>query len=252
MDESRLPRLSPNDPVSLLSDAARRRIDNAFSDGDLILAAAAASVEIQYLKESDRTLSLDDYRENGRGAGELAQANYEAVRIILSVTKNEFQSVVSRKQLRQILKEDLEFAVENRRLLESQRKLLWEELKLYRHDSEVETDVSGLRNPSVATAPSVAPLASVPTHPEIVLNSQVRHQRRAPQGDENKATKRQLFMKPHLAPCLRKPTMNAFAVGANIAQSSFSRWYRGLQSLNNENLDRLAEHLHVDKSTIPN
>lgn len=71
-------------------------------------------------------------------------------------------------------------------------------------------------------------------------------------SDASKAAARQSFMAPHLAPVPRKPTRNAFAMDAQIVQSSFSRWYNGKQRLGKENLGKLAGLLSVDATKIPN
>jgi hypothetical protein len=69
---------------------------------------------------------------------------------------------------------------------------------------------------------------------------------------ESKASKRQKFINPYIAPTPRKPTLNALADRTGIGQSSLSRWYRGLSRLSSTNLELLANYLKVDKNTIPN
>jgi hypothetical protein len=64
------------------------------------------------------------------------------------------------------------------------------------------------------------------------------------------AIKRQKFLKPHISPTPRKPTLNAFAERIGIEQSSLSRWYRGLSRLSATNLELLANYLKVEN--IPN
>ena len=67
----------------------------------------------------------------------------------------------------------------------------------------------------------------------------------------SKATERQTFMKPHIAPA-RKRTLNAVADNSGVRQSSLSRWYRGEVRLSEVNIVRLADYLKVDRKLIPN
>src|SRR5262249_26163709 len=63
-----------------------------------------------------------------------------------------------------------------------------------------------------------------------------------------KAMARQVFIQPHLA----RTSPSALAEKIGIAQSSFSRWYHGRQRLHPENVARLADHLKVKESDVPN
>lgn len=72
------------------------------------------------------------------------------------------------------------------------------------------------------------------------------------QGDAKKATERQAFISPHIAPSAKKPTLNALAEKTGIQQSSLSRWYHGHARLGGDNRDKLAAHLKVTAEEIPN
>jgi hypothetical protein len=70
--------------------------------------------------------------------------------------------------------------------------------------------------------------------------------------DAIKAADRQRFLAPHIAPTPRKPSMNALAEKIDIGQSSLSRWHNGKTKLSETNVGKLAEHLKVESTTIPN
>lgn len=66
------------------------------------------------------------------------------------------------------------------------------------------------------------------------------------------ASKRQNFMRPHIFPTPRKPTLSAVAFKSGVPQSSLSRWYRGENMLSSGSIDSLAKYLKVDPKSIPN
>ena len=133
MDEIPLSGLPADDPKNDLSEPARRRIQDARLEGEKIRARALAVTDARFQSEPDREDDFIEYCCTGQAALELTEAKMQAARTVLSVMTQEFRMAgKSRRELCQIMRDELEGAVYSLALTSLQRDLLWMELDLYK------------------------------------------------------------------------------------------------------------------------
>ena len=150
-------RLLPHDPRNRLSEAARRRISDAHADAELIRTRALAAIEARYYSELDRAESFSTYLATGRAAIEWAKAKVQAALRVLTVVRDEFRAAgCSRRELLQIMEDELDDAASSLELPTFQRNLVWQELRLDR-DPEIADISSPVGNPSKADTPTARP-----------------------------------------------------------------------------------------------
>lgn len=133
MADISLPGLTPDNPRNHLSDSARRRISDAYLEGEKIRWRALAGVEARYRSESDPEDAFFEYCEKGHAALEINQANLESARLILSALLREYRAAgKSGWEIRQIMDDELDGLASSAELTAIERRMVGLELDLYR------------------------------------------------------------------------------------------------------------------------
>jgi hypothetical protein len=211
----------PGDPRGALSVTAQRRIADAHADSDLIRARALAKIEVRYRSERKSRMTLGDYCEIGPAAIEWSDAKMQSALAVLVVMRDEFIAAGrSRRELLEIMEDEAEGAAHSLELTKLQRNVVWQELGLYRHDSQVEAG-----------------------HPP-----KTTHAGKSRETDERRGGPRRDFM----APFLTKDTLSGIATRSDVGHASLHRWINGKSNLHPSSLSKLAKHLNVASSVIPN
>src|SRR5271163_264150 len=100
--------LGPRDPHNILSEAARRRISDAYAEADLIRTRALASIEMRYRSQPESGKTLFDYQTTGQTGVEWAEAKIRAARVVLFTIRDEFQKAgTSGWDLREIMQDEV-------------------------------------------------------------------------------------------------------------------------------------------------
>src|SRR4051794_2245122 len=74
-DSPRLSGICGSDPRNLLTEAGRRRLEDAHWEADLIRKAALASLEFRYKSEADADVGFLEYLSTGQAYIDLKQAD---------------------------------------------------------------------------------------------------------------------------------------------------------------------------------
>jgi hypothetical protein len=128
-----LSRLNPEDPENCLSDAARRRIRDAYLEAEQIRWRALVSVEARYRSETNVNVSFSEYCAKGRAAREINKANLASARLILRAKLQEYKAAgKSGNELRWIMDQELEGLAWSAVLTTAESRLLHMELGLNR------------------------------------------------------------------------------------------------------------------------
>ena len=146
-----LPGLPSNDPKNCLSEAARRRVEDAHLESQLIRTKALAIIETRYRSGPTHELSFGDYFKTGQAAIEWDEAKVESARIVLSTLVREYVAAgKSGRELGQIMGEELEGACYSLELSIPQRDLLSLEIEVNRRSLAQSTEA----RPAVTAAKS--------------------------------------------------------------------------------------------------